>query len=131
MTLKDRKDNIYNKPSCRLLDLTKSNFGKISKKIKEQINQEMVKKIDVSKWRNPSNLINCFNNIGNKKDCAVIQFDTEKLVEILEEAISIVKSLTDTGDHKIRSVKDSRISLMFHNSVAWKKKLRQIALTSP
>ena len=48
ITLKDNKDNFYNKPSCRLINPTKSELGKISKKIIEQINQEILKKIDVN-----------------------------------------------------------------------------------
>ena len=71
---------------------TKNELGKISKKIIEQINQEILKKIDVNQWKNTSNLINWFNNIENKKDCSFIQFGIKKLYpsiteEILEEAI--------------------------------------------
>ena len=75
ITLKDHKDNFYNKPSCCLNNPTKSELGKISKKIIEQINQEILKKIDVNQWKNTNNVINWFNNIENKKYCTLIQFD--------------------------------------------------------
>ena len=52
ITLKDHK------PSCRLINPTKNEQGKISKKIIEQINQEILKKTDVNQWRNTSNVIN-------------------------------------------------------------------------
>ena len=32
ITLKDRKDNIYNKPSCRLINLNKNELWNTSKK---------------------------------------------------------------------------------------------------
>ena len=117
----------FNKPSCRLINPTKNELGKISKKIIEQINQEILKKTDVSQSKNTSNVINWFNNIENKKDCSFIQFDIKEFYpsiteEILEEAISFAKSLMDIDHHKIRIIKHCRKSLLFHNSVAWKKK---------
>ena len=70
--------------------------GKISKKVIQQINQEILKKTDVNQWKNTSNVINCFNNIESKKDCSFIQFDIKEFYpsiteEILEEAISFCK----------------------------------------
>ena len=55
ITLKDHKDNFYNKPSWRLINPTKNELGKISQKIIEQINQEILKKIDVNQWKNTNN----------------------------------------------------------------------------
>ena len=42
--------------------------------------------------------------------------------EILEEVISFAESLIDIDDHKIRTIKQIRKSLLFQNNVAWKKK---------
>ena len=50
ITLKDNKDNFFNKRSCRLINPTKPELGKISKKVIEQINQEILKKTDVNQW---------------------------------------------------------------------------------
>ena len=63
ITLKDNKDNFFNKPSRRLINPTKPELGKISKKVIEQINQEILKKTDVNQWKNTSNVINWFNNL--------------------------------------------------------------------
>ena len=127
ITLKDHKDNFLNKPSCRLINPTKNQLGRISKKIIEQSNQEILKKTDVNQWKNTSNIINWFNNIENKKDCSFIQFDIKEFYpsiteDILEGAISFAKSLMDIDDHKIRTIKHYRKSLLFQNNVAWKKK---------
>ena len=96
VTLKDHKDNFYNKPSCRLINPTKNELGKISKKTIEQINQGILKKIDVNQWKSTSNVINWFNNIESKEDCTFIQFDIEIFYpsiteKILEKAISYAK----------------------------------------
>ena len=46
ITLKDHKDNFYDKASCRFISPTKNELVKISKKVIEQINQEILKKTD-------------------------------------------------------------------------------------
>ena len=129
ITLKDHKDNFYDRSSCRLINPTKNELRKISKKIIEQINQEILTKTDVNQWKNTSNVINWFNNIENKKDCSFIQFEIKEFYpsiteETLEEAISFAKSLIDIDDHKIRTIKHCRKYLLFHNNVAWKIKTR-------
>ena len=108
--LKDHKDNFSDRPSCRLINPTKNDPGKISKNIIEQINQEILTKTDVNQWKNTSNVINWFNNIENKKDCSFIQFEIKEFYpsiteETLEEGISFAKSLINIGDHKIRTIK--------------------------
>ena len=70
--------------------------------------------------------ITWLNNI-EEKYCSFIQFDIKEFYpsiteEILEKAISFAKSLTDIDDHKIRTIKHCRKSLLFNNNVAWKKK---------
>ena len=46
ITLKDHKQNFTNKPTCRLINPTKSEIGKISKKILDNINQLVRKKLE-------------------------------------------------------------------------------------
>ena len=87
----------------------------------------MLKKIDINQLKSTSNVINWFNNFENKKHCAFIQFDIKEFYPsitegILEEIISFSKSLIDIDDHKIRTIKHCRKSLLFHNNVVWKKK---------
>ena len=53
MTLKDEKDNFHNKPSWELINPTKNELVKISKEIIEQINQKILKKIDVNRGKTP------------------------------------------------------------------------------
>ena len=70
--LKDHKDNFYNKASCRLINPTRNELRNISEIIIGQINQEILKKIDVNHWKNTSSVINWFNKIENKKNCVFI-----------------------------------------------------------
>ena len=44
LTLKDHKPNFANKPTCRLINPTKSEIGKVSKKILDRINSTITEK---------------------------------------------------------------------------------------
>ena len=52
---------------------------------------------------------------------SIKEFYPQITEEILEEATSFTKSLIDFDDHKIRTIKHCRKSLLFHSNVAWKK----------
>ena len=66
--LKDHKDSLHNKASCRLINPTRNELGNISKEILGQINQEILKKTDVNHWKNTTSVINWFNKIENKRN---------------------------------------------------------------
>ena len=67
ITLKDHKDNFYNKPTCRLINPTKNELGKISKQMIEGINQKLLKELQVNQWKNTNDVFNRFNHIVKKK----------------------------------------------------------------
>ena len=52
ITLKDHKDNFANKPTCRLINPSKQEIGKISKQILDDINQKLVAATNVNQWKN-------------------------------------------------------------------------------
>ena len=66
ITLKDHKENFCNKPTCRLINPTKNELGKISKQMIERINQRLLKELQVNQWKNTNDVINWFNHIEKK-----------------------------------------------------------------
>ena len=110
-----------------MINPTKNELGKISKKTIGQINHEILKKTDVNLWNSTSNAINWFNNIENKKQLFFHPIRYRRIPpliaeEIIEETISFAKSLINTDSQKIRTIKHCGKSLLFHNNVAWKTK---------
>ena len=51
ITLKDHKDDFYNRPSCRLINPAKSEVGIISKQILEKINSSIRDSTKLQQWR--------------------------------------------------------------------------------
>lgn len=54
ITLKDYKDNIENKPICRLINSSKQEISKINKQILDNNNKKMPSVMKVNQWKNTS-----------------------------------------------------------------------------
>ena len=63
ITLKDHKDNFRSAHPCRLINPCKSEIGKISKSILENINRNLLKLLQVNQWRNSKSFIKWFYSI--------------------------------------------------------------------
>ena len=66
ITLKDHKANFESKPKCRLINPTKSEIGKISKKILEKINTAIRSKTKLIQWTDSQQVIDWVKNLENK-----------------------------------------------------------------
>ena len=75
ISLKDHKANFQNNQPCRLLNPTKCELGKVSKKILEKIINIVREKTKFNQWKNTKSLIDWFENLTDKKKLKFIQFD--------------------------------------------------------
>jgi hypothetical protein len=127
ITLKDHKPNFQNKPTCRLINPTKSEIGKVSKKILENINKTMSAKTGVNLWRKTTDVVNWFKNITNKQSCTFISFDVVDFypsitIELLTKALDYASNhinITDQDKHIIIHAKNS---VLIHNQQTWIKR---------
>ena len=65
ITLKDQKENFLNNPKVNLLKPAKHQLGRISKYILNRINTSVRTLIKVNQWKDTSEIIEWFKNIGN------------------------------------------------------------------
>ena len=65
-TIKDHKEDYRTNPKYRLLNPTKSQLGKISKQVLQNINKTLRSELNVNQWQNSSEVIDWFENIQNK-----------------------------------------------------------------
>lgn len=75
ISLKDHKPNFANKPTCRPINPTKSEIGKMSKEILNRINSKFTKANRFNKWKNTTSVIRCFKANDNKQKHNFICFD--------------------------------------------------------
>ena len=67
--------NFENKPTCRLINPSKPEIGRISKQILEEINRKLVDITKVNQWKNTSSVLQWFKQLANKGGSAFICFD--------------------------------------------------------
>ena len=73
ITLKDHKPTFRSSLPCRLINPSKSELGKVSKVLLENINKQLIGRLNVNQWKNSENEIDWFNTIENKRQCVFIQ----------------------------------------------------------
>ena len=91
ITVKGHKDNFDSRPRyrCRLINPAKSELGRVSKIILDDINNKLRSKLQVNQWKNATLVIDWFNSINNKPNRTFLSFD------IVEFYPSITESLMD------------------------------------
>ena len=127
ITLKDHKDNFRSAHPCRLINPCKSEIGKISKSILENINRNLLKLLQVNQWRNSESVIKWFYSIENKSQCKFIQLDITEFYpsiseEILDNAILFPQQYINIPEKDLHIIKHCRKSLLYNNNILWKKK---------
>ena len=78
VTIKDHKDDFRVNPKYRLLNPTKSELGKISKHILQQISTNIRIALNMNQWQNLSEVIKWCKNIKNKNLHTFTVFDIQE-----------------------------------------------------
>ena len=127
ITLKDHKDNFANKPTCRLINPSKQEIGKISKHILEKINPKLVAETRVNQWKNTSSVLQWYKNLPNKHDSAFISFDVVEFYpsiteELLRRALDFASNFVTISADDHHTIIHAKQSLLFNNECPWRKR---------
>ena len=133
ITLKDHKDNFDSHPKCRLINPAKSELGKVSKIILDEINNKSRSKLHVNQWKNTASVINWFNSINDKPNYTFLSFDIVEFYpsiteSLLDKVMTWARSLIDISNDHITIIKHVRKSLLFYNDKVWVKNNNQDSL---
>ena len=127
ITVKDHKEDFPYKISCRLINPSKSDIGKLSKIIFDKINSDILSTVQLNQWKNSQEVVELFKNIWNKNNALFIVFDIESFYpsishELFHKAINFVKTIRDITDKDISIITQSRGTLLFNSKEPWLKK---------
>ena len=127
ITLKDHKDNFENKPTCRLINPSKQEIGKISKQILDNLNKKLLNATKVNQWKNTSSVLQWFKNLPNKNRCAFITFDVVEFYpsiseKLLECALDFAANYVTISDDDRNIILQAKQSLLFNNGNPWQKR---------
>ena len=73
VTVKDHKENFETKPKYRLINPAKSELGKVSKVILDEINERIRDATEFHQWKNSLSVIDWFEKISDKRNHSFIR----------------------------------------------------------
>ena len=127
ISLKDHKANFQSSLPCRLINLSKSDIGKISKSILDKFNQNWRNKLQFNQWKNSENVIDWFKKIENKNNYVFIKFDIAESYPsiygtILRTATRFAEDHVEFTDEEKIIIFHCQKYLLFYKNEPWKKK---------
>ena len=127
ITLKDHKPNFENRPTCRLINPSKSEIGQISKKILDRINKKIPASTNINQWKNTKSVIDWFRNIKNKQQHSFICFDIVDFYpsisqNLLSRALHFASNFDDITSDEKDIIMHAKTSFIIHKDQSWEKK---------
>ena len=125
--LKDHKPNFPNKPTCRLINPTKSEIGKVSKGILDRINSNITKTRNFNQWKNTASVINWFKSSQNHQRSSFICFDIENFYpsisqDLLNKALDFASNYDNITADERNIIIHAKSSILIHKNQPWQKK---------
>ena len=127
ITLKDHKPNFTNKPTCRLINPTKSEIGKVSKGILDRINSNITKTRNFNQWKNTASVINWFKSLQNHQRSSFISFDIESFYpsisqDLLNKTLDFASNYDNITADERNIIIHAKSSILIHKNQPWQKK---------
>ena len=102
---------------------SKSELGKMSKIIIEQINKRLLGVLEYQQWKNTTIVIEWFKIISNKEQCKFVQMDIKDFYPsisqtTLDNALLFAQDHIQITDDDLRLIKHCRKSVLFNNGEA-------------
>ena len=124
ISIKDHKENFPTTVSCRLINPAKTEIGKVSKIILENINSKIVSATKINLWKNTAAVINWFNNLQNKSAHHFLVFDVidfyPSITEpLLQRALDFAEQYCSISKVDREIILRTKHSLLFHNKTPW------------
>ena len=103
VTLKDHKPNFENNPTCRLINPSKSEIGRVSKQILDIINTNVIEATRINQWKNTKSVLSWFNKVTDKSQYSFIAFDVVDFypsisIDLLKAALDFASKYDDITD---------------------------------
>ena len=117
ITLKDHKPNFGNEPTCRLINPTKSEIGRISKTILDRINSEITRTSKFNQWKNTASVIKWFERTNKQTTPQFICFDIEEFYpsisqDLLNRALDFTSAYDNITDDERNIITYAKHSIL-------------------
>ena len=125
-TIKDHKEDFRENPKYRLINPTKTEMGRVSKMVLDNINEELRKATGCNQWKNSKSVIDWFNAIPEKSNCSFVMFDIEEFYpsiseKLLKDSLEFAETHVTIPSREKEVIFHCRKSLLCHNDESWIK----------
>ena len=127
VTIKDHKENYRNNPKWRLLNPTKPELGKISKRLTEKINVIVKIKTKLNLLKNTNSATQWYSDLRQKHKLTFIQLDVIGMYgsiteELFLKALKWAEQFIDISEEEKEILLQSKKSTLYHDNKPWEKK---------
>ena len=85
ITIKDHKSNFKTNPECRLINPAKTQIGRISKIIVQEICESLRRALSINQWRSTNDCIKWFEEYEKDNRCSFIKYDIKDFYPSITE----------------------------------------------
>ena len=130
VTLKDHKPSFRSNPQCRLLNPTKPELGKVSKKILDKINLGLRSVTKLKQWRRTKETRDWFIGLRQKHTLTFLKFDVEAMYpsiseELLSNALEWARTLVEVTEEEVEVINTTKKALLYSEGQPWTKRGEQ------
>ena len=121
ITIKDYKENFLNHPKVRLINPAKTELGRISKTILDNINMKLFETTKINQWKSTVSAVKWFNSLKDKHLMKFLMFVIKDLYPTITQDL-LIKALNFAGEYiyiskcDIDFIHHAKKSLLFDGS---------------
>ena len=124
ITVKDHREDFPHKPSFRLINLSKVELGKVSKRILDKINKYIIEHTKANQWKKSASVIEWVKAIKSRQQCTFIVFDIESFypsisLDVFNKPFKFGKEIIPIADSDLTIMMHSTKTLLFHEMNLW------------
>ena len=135
VTLKDHKPNFDNNPTCRLINPSKSEIGRVSKLILDRINTKVIEATRINQWKNTKSVLSWFNQVADKSLYSFIAFDVVDFypsisIDLLKAALDFASKYDNITHTEREIILHAKKSCLYNRASTGERNCHQIYLMS-
>ena len=129
ITIKDPKSDVKTNPECKLINPVKTQIGRVSKIIVQEICNSLRLALNINQWRSTKDCIKWFEEYEKNDRCSFIKYDIKDFYpsiteKTLDRALDLAKEYMVIPLDKVEIIKHCRKTLLYYEDSIWIKKRR-------
>ena len=126
ITIKDHEEGFSHHVSCRLLNPSKINIGKISKVLLDQIMSAVLSSTKIDQWKTTSSVIKLLEKITHEQISSLICFDADHFYpfissNLFKESTEFARQFIQISDD-LSIIIQARKTFLYEGTAPWIKK---------